>query len=45
MNKGPETLVALAFKKINELRLSGIVIHDPILEMSRINDIKEFSNI
>jgi hypothetical protein len=29
-------------KKINELRLSGIVIHDPILEMARINDIKEF---
>ena len=29
-------------KKINELRLTGIVLHDPILEMARINDPKEF---
>ena len=29
-------------KKINELRLSGIILHDPVLEMARINDPKEF---
>ena len=29
-------------KKINELRLSRIVIHDSVLEMARINDTKEF---
>ena len=29
-------------KKINELQKSGIITHDPILEMARINDIKEF---
>lgn len=29
-------------KKINELRTSGIILHDPILEMARINDPKEF---
>ena len=28
-------------KKINELR-SGIITHDPVLEMARINDPKEF---
>ena len=28
-------------KKINELK-TGIVLHDPILEMARINDPKEF---
>jgi hypothetical protein len=28
--------------KINELRLPGILLHDPILEMARINDPKEF---
>lgn len=29
-------------KKINELRLSGIIAHEPLLEMARINDPKEF---
>jgi len=29
-------------KKINELRLSGIILHNPVLEMARINDPKEF---
>jgi hypothetical protein len=29
-------------KKINELRTNGIVLHDPVLEMARINDIKQF---
>ena len=29
-------------KKINELKKPGIILHDPILEMARINDIKEF---
>jgi hypothetical protein len=29
-------------KKINELK-SGIVLHDPILEMARINDPKDFA--
>lgn len=29
-------------KKINELKISGIVLHDPVLEMARINDPKEF---
>lgn len=29
-------------KKINELRLSGIITHDPLFEMARINDPKEF---
>ena len=29
-------------KKINELKISGIVLHDPVLEMARINDPNEF---
>lgn len=29
-------------KKLNELKLSTIVTHDPILEMARINDPNEF---
>ena len=29
-------------KNINELKISGIVLHDPILEMARINDPNEF---
>lgn len=29
-------------KKLNELKLSTVVTHDPILEMARINDPKEF---
>lgn len=29
-------------KKINELRLSGIIEHDPVMEMARINDPNEF---
>lgn len=29
-------------RKINELRLPGILLHDLILEMARINDPKEF---
>ena len=29
-------------RKVNELKISGIVTHDPIVEMARINDPKEF---
>lgn len=29
-------------KKVNELRMSGIITHDPVLEMARINDLSEF---
>ena len=29
-------------KKINELQKPGIITHDTILEMARINDVKEF---
>lgn len=29
-------------KKLNELKLTNIITHDPILEMARINDPKEF---
>lgn len=29
-------------KKINELKISGIIMHDPVLEMARINNSKEF---
>ena len=30
-------------KKLNELTSSNIITHDPVLEMARINDPKEFS--
>lgn len=29
-------------KKLNELKLTSIITHDPVLEMARINDPKEF---
>lgn len=29
-------------KKVNELKISGIITHDPVLEMARINDPIEF---
>lgn len=29
-------------KKINELKISGIITHEPLIEMARINDPKEF---
>ena len=30
-------------KKINELKISGIITHEPLIEMARINDPKQFA--